>query len=412
MPKIALINIGTELLKGKTVNTNASDVGKMLKEEGYALDQTIVIHDEGKVIEETLARMLQTQDILIITGGLGPTKDDITKHVLNDFFGGEMIIHAPSLDRIKEWYRTRGRKMNDIISQQALVPSSCEVLENTVGTAPGMLFKQGERLIFSLPGVPQEMRYLIENEVIPRIKARYASALLPTFALRTFGVPESDIAIRVAKLEAQIPNGIELGFYPSHGHVKIEITGGPAESDAAQKVLELLKNEFSDTVFSETEATLESVLGEVLKAKELTLGFAESCTGGSLAAAITSVSGASNYFKGSIVTYATEAKINLLGVPEEIVEAHTVVSAEVAMAMAKGARSQLKTDIAVSVTGAAEVYPGDPVYGEPVIWIGYSDEQGEIAEKHYFRQDRASNIKRAVKTALFTTLKKVRQNFG
>lgn len=407
MTSIGLLNIGTELLKGRTVNTNAAWLGKNLFSSGLDLNEVVVVHDEEQAIVEALRPLLDRHDVIIITGGLGPTKDDITKKVLLSFFGGEMVLHQPTADRLEEWSRQRNRPMNEPMRQQAMLPSSCTPLYNSIGSAPGMAFRQGEKWIFSLPGIPREMELLMEREVMPRI-AQLGTAWLSQ-QIRLFGKPESEIAREMEPMEGDFPEGLRISWLPTDGEVKIELSlhDGPGKGDALSSVRERLENHFAASFFTRDDKPLAAVLGDELKKKGLSIACAESCTGGGLGAAITSVSGSSSYFRGSIVAYSEAMKHQLLGIPVDLMQAHTVVSAEVAAEMAKAARRILGTDVGLAVTGTAEVVPGDPVYSRAEIFIGWADANGAEARSIHVWQDRGSNTRRAVKSALFMALKRV-----
>lgn len=409
-PKVALINIGSELLSGRTVNTNASEIGKLLGEAGYFVDHTVAIHDEEDDIRNEIERALIRHEIVIVTGGLGPTKDDITKKTLTDLFGGELVTDEPTLQRLESWYRNRNRKMNPAMAAQAMIPTSCEILNNEVGSAPGMLFRKDYGLCFSIPGVPQEMRWLLINKIIPIIQGEFEARQNVKKVLRVFNIPESSIEMKMRPVFPQLHESIRLAFLPTDGEVKIEVKqdrskGGEEDLDAAY---DLVCETFEKYIFAKDDTPLEEVFGKMMKEEGLSVATAESCTGGGIARKITSVSGSSKYFKGSIVAYQPEIKMQELDVPAEIISEHSVVSAEVAVAMAESIRKKFNTDLGISITGVAESVPGDPVYGSIHAWFGF-DYKGQSWTEHYlFFQDRESNIRRAANIALFTAIRRIK----
>ncbi len=410
MINICLINIGTELLNGRITNTNATEVGKMLQEAGFSLAQTIVIPDSVEAIRRTVEESWRCHDVILISGGLGPTKDDVTKHVLAEWWGGELVEHQPTVEFLYRRYEEHGREMNPLTRSQALVPEGAEVLHNPVGTAPGMSFSKDGKWLVSMPGVPFEMRTIIEGHVIPRLKDQHASEVFLTSVIRLSNVSESEIALEIEDLEEALPEGLSLAFLPRMDGLWLELRGvaSKVEADYLQDKLHQHVTAFRDRlgtrVYADNDFPLPKLLGEALLKQEASIAVAESLTGGKLAARIVSVSGASRYFEGSVTAYSLEAKTQHLGVPEPLIREKGVVSKEVAMAMAEGVQKAFGTTYALSTTGWAE----SPDEGtRPGAWVGYAGPDGTDAKWVSLFYRRSVNIDRVVERALAIALQKV-----
>ncbi len=409
MTRIALLNIGTELLVGRTVNTNATKIALMLRAQGFHLESTIVCHDTEEDIRYWIDELLSRHEVVLITGGLGPTRDDITKGVLLDRFGGEMICHQPTLEAIKQYLSSHGRPLLDQNRQQAIVPSSCKVLRNHYGTAPGMVFWEGGKMVVSLPGVPLEMEFLLQKEVIPLLLKTYPVQNMYTRIIRTIGVPESQIAQKMEGIEDQLPEQLSVAYLPSYEGTKIELRmksndaeQGNREIGAAQK---RIANMFAEYVYSLEDKTPSQLLKEYMIAHQVTMATGESCTGGAIAALMVEHSGISAYFKGAVVAYSEEVKENILGVKRGTIERYDVVSGEVAMEMARGAREQLRSDFAVSITGIAEAEQDKSTEALPQAWLGFSDARGEKAFHFKLFRQRKQNIAIAAQAAIIYALR-------
>lgn len=415
MPNICLINIGHELLNGRITNTNASKLGTMLQEAGYLLSKTVVIPDDPMIITTTVEREWHDHDIVLISGGLGPTKDDVTKHVLAAWWGTELEEHQPTLEFLYKRYHERGREMNDRTRSQALAPVGAEVLHNPVGTAPGLGFSRDGKWLAAMPGVPYELFTMVEGHVIPRLKASFPGKIYLKSVFRMSNVSESEIAIQIEEIEDQFPPFITMAYLPRIDGLWLEIKGETTEADLLndqavhEGIVEAIQTKLDGLIYSTTDKPLPVLIGEALVSAAATLSVAESLTGGGLASQIVSVSGASRYFQGSVTAYSPEAKINLLGVSPELIAEKTVVSAEVAMAMAEGVRKKFGTDYAVSTTGWAEA-PNEET--RPGAWLGYAGPDGVSASwiTHYYR--RAVNIERTIGQALGMLLQKVTRDDG
>lgn len=416
MTEVALLNIGTELLRGRTVNTNASEIGKMLLGNGLHLQTTLVIHDDGQVILDSLNELMSTHDIVLITGGLGPTKDDITKKVLLERFGGEMVLHEATFRRIEGFVAKRGRTMLESNRQQAFVPSSCEVLENDRGTAPGMAFLENGKTVVSMPGVPYEMHNLMQSAVVPMLLERYPHDHTGTRIVRTGGVAESMIAERMEEIEPDIDPRIAIAYLPSFDGTKIElrITGSPADAEEMEEALEIAQEKvavlFSKYVYSLEDKTPDQVLAAYLLKHKITMATAESCTGGAIAASIVQHSGVSSVMKGGVVAYMREIKETVLGVPAATIDTHGIVSRETAIAMAEGARKLMGSDFAVSITGIAEAAKDASEDEQTQAWVGFADENGSTALHFGLFNVRHVNIQFAKNAALIYCLSCLKQN--
>ncbi len=413
MTKIALLNIGTELLRGRTINSNAAAIGQMLLAAGYALETTLVIHDDGPVITAAIEDLLATHDVLLLTGGLGPTKDDITKKVLLELFGGEMVCHVPTLERIANFLKRLDRPMIPLNRMQADVPSSCTVMENEMGTAPGMAFLRDGKTLISMPGVPYEMKFLMEHHVVAWLQGHYPVAEQHLRVVRTAGLAESTIAERMETIEQDLDPRIAIAYLPSFDGTKIElkVAGKPEETgelqavldDAQQKVAQLLEQ----YVYSLQDKSPDKLLADWLIQNNKTFATAESCTGGEIAAKLVKHSGISAVLKGGIVAYMVEIKENVLGVKQSTIAEKGIVSEEVAREMAEGARRIMGSDYAVAITGIAEAAKDAPKEALPQAWIALAGPEGTSAFHTRMLRDRKVNIEIAAYAALIFALRAV-----
>jgi nicotinamide-nucleotide amidase len=414
MPQITLITIGNELLKGTIVNTNASDAGRMLRESGFSLDRVLTVGDEREAIMGAIRSELITADVVLCCGGLGPTRDDITKHTLAEVFGGELVLHGPTRAYLEDRYARRGRKLEGSNLLQAMVPESCEVVPNPQGTAPGMLFRQDGKFLLSMPGVPFEMRHMVETQLIPLLKANFPPRFFRSRMLRLFGIPESRLADRMETIIPDLPGELKLAYLPGEEGIRLELSveGDPVEAAKLEQALGnasvILSRHLEDVLYSDENENLEVVISRIFHEKKLSLAIAESLTGGMLTATVVSVSGASDFLKGSVTAYETAVKIDLLGVPKALIEKHTVVSAEVAQSMAEGVRNLLGADIGLATTGLAETGSEKEM---PHAWLGYADRFGTDARHETFVFDRKLNIRKASFAALYFCIKNLRTNF-
>lgn len=411
MTRISLITIGNELLKGRIINTNAAETGILLSQQGYSLSHVIVISDEAEAIRSTVSAELANHDIVLMCGGLGPTTDDITKQTLAALFDTELVLDSSSLAALEARYQQRNRSISALNRLQAYVPANCKVIPNPLGTAPGMHFEQEGHHLFAMPGVPFEMLHMLQHEVIPRIQTRFAGQAFQQLILRLQGIPESDLAKRMEEIE--IPESIAISYLPRLDGIWLELSiqGDTEQSSALKDMLDQTANRIEthlkSYIYARGDQPLSGLLAEELRGRGLTLAVAESLTGGTLSAAIVSLSGASTFYKGSVTAYATAIKVSVLGVDPAIIKAHSVVSAEVAEQMAEGVRKLLGTDIGLATTGLAEPDGDRPAQ----VYLGYSDQQGNIAQHLYGYGTREINITRSAQAALHLCLKKVRTRF-
>ncbi|TCK68740.1 nicotinamide-nucleotide amidase [Winogradskyella wandonensis] len=400
-----IITIGDEILIGQIIDTNSAFLGKELNKIGVSVYQITSIQDEKSHILKVLKEAEENADIIIITGGLGPTKDDITKHTLCDYFDDTLVQNKEVLAHVEHLFEKYiSTPISDINRQQALVPSKCKVLKNEFGTAPGMWLEKNGKVFISLPGVPYEMKALVKNHVFPQLRKTFSFPFIQHKTLLTYGLGESAIANRIENFEENLPDFIKLAYLPNLGRVRLRLSGKHSDETRLkaeiQKQVNLLLPYIEDIfVGYEEDLSLEALIGKQLTKMGKTLAVAESCTGGSIAQAITANAGASNYFKGSVVTYATASKINILRVNPKAIEKHSVVSEEVAKSMAKGVLELYDTDFAISTTGNAGPSKGDADADIGTVWIGIATKDAVYAEVYRFSNQREKTILKATNKA-------------
>ncbi|MDR2129855.1 MAG: CinA family nicotinamide mononucleotide deamidase-related protein [Odoribacteraceae bacterium] len=397
---VIIVTIGDEILLGQVLDTNAWCIARHLARAGMEVVEMLSIVDRGERIAAVLDDVLARAGVVIITGGLGPTNDDVTKRALADYFHAPLVLRADVLAWIEELLDRRGQALNENNRGQACLPEGCRVLFNPKGTAPGMWFERGEKVVIALPGVPFEMEHLMEHEVMPALRARYPGATLAYRVVKVYHVAESDLAHRLAAWEGCLPGEVGLAYLPSPGLVKLRVTArGEKGLEALDACFAGLLEELAGLRFTVGE---EPGLGEEVlrRLRGKSLAVAESCTGGSIAREITRVPGASDCFAGGVVAYSNEVKATLLGVSWEVLARHGAVSEPVVVQMAEGVRRLLKTDYAVATSGIAG--PGGAVPGKPVgtTWIAVATPRGTAARLFHFSFTRERNIARAVMKAL------------
>jgi nicotinamide-nucleotide amidase len=399
-----IISIGDELLVGQVVNTNATWIAQHLHEAGIPVKQISAIPDDAEEIIKALDLAYSRADVILLTGGLGPTKDDITKNTLCTYFGTDLVFHQPSFDNVQRLFGNRGMEITDINRKQALVPANCTPLINHHGTAPGMLFELDEKILVSMPGVPFEMEAIMLEYVLPRLAGKDNDWIVAHKTILTQGVGESYLSELIKDWEDNLPSGMKLAYLPQPGLVRLRLT---AFGDNKEKTVQAIESQVDELkkliphlIYGYGIDTLEEIAGRLLKEKKYTLSTAESCTGGYLAHLITSVPGASGYYKGSVVAYSNRIKTELLGVSEKSLSTHGAVSEQVVKEMAEGARKRFKTDFAVSISGIAG--PDGGTIEKPVgtVWIAVASANGMVAKKFMFGEHRGRNIRRAALAAL------------
>ena len=402
--KIEIITIGDEILIGQIVDTNSAWMAVELNKAGFEIAQITSVHDDANHIILSLELALERADIVLFTGGIGPTKDDITKQTLSSFFGMSLIFSDEVYQNIERVLINRSRAVNELTRTQAFVPDGCTVIQNPVGTAPITWFEKEAKVIVSMPGVPNEMKNIMSTEIIPRLSQRFNTPSIIHKNVIVQGYPESALAIKIADWENALPQDIHLAYLPNYGIIKLRLSGisdDPLSMEfSINQQIAGLTELLSDAIVAFDDIPVENMIGNLLVAKGLTLATAESCTGGHIAHKITSVSGSSRFFKGSIVSYSNETKINLLNVLPESIDNHGAVSKEVVEQMAVNARRLLKTDYAIATSGIAG--PDGGTVEKPVgtVWISVCSST-EIATKLFkFGSDRLQNIERTTQTAL------------
>ncbi len=417
MTAASICTIGDEILIGQIVDTNSSAIARSLGSIGIKINHMVSIGDQHDEIVSTLRNELENNDIVIVTGGLGPTRDDITKQALADLTGSTGYrMDAAQLAIIHEILASRGLDMMEVNRLQASVPDTCEVIPNKKGTAPIMVFRIGTsgKTLYSMPGVPFETLGALPD-VLEDIR-RHHPALqdIRHRNIMTFGIAESALAEKIASWEDALPEDMHLAYLPNPltgVKLRLSIYGGNAQDDdrRMQEQISRLKDILGDTIYAEQEDRLEHVIGEILKATGKTLSAAESCTGGEISHLLTTVPGSSAYYLGSVTSYAVPVKEKVLGVPPETIEKYGVVSSEVAAAMAEGVRKITGSDFSVSTTGLAGPGGGDGTNPEGTVWVAVSSALGTQTKKFLFHNDRKRNIERFAASALFFLLEVIRR---
>ncbi|MBA9075429.1 competence/damage-inducible protein A [Rufibacter quisquiliarum] len=391
-----IITIGDELLYGQVIDTNSAWMGEELAKIGIKVKQITSISDSPTAIREALAAAMSRADVVLVTGGLGPTKDDLTKHTLAEFFQTELQLHQPSLEDVEAIFKRYNRPMLEVNRQQAFLPANCTPVRNVLGTAPGMLFEEQGTVIVSMPGVPFEMKRMMTDTVLPHLQQHFQLPQIIHKVVQTVGLGESFLAERIADWENNLPANLKLAYLPHLAGVRLRLTGLPNGTDnleeQMQAQIDQLAPLIADHVFAFGEVTLEAAVGALLKARNLTISTAESCTGGLVAHKLTSVPGSSAYFTGSVVAYSNEVKKAQLGVPQETLARHGAVSEETVRLMAEGVRRLLNTDIGVATSGIAGPDGGTPEKPVGTIWLAYADAHQTVARKISYNKTRLLNI--------------------
>ena len=413
--KVRLVTIGDEILIGQTVDTNSAYIAQKLNGIGLEVNEILSIADRSETIINALEKSISETDVLITTGGLGPTNDDVTKLALSRFLGKDLVLDEFVLKELEMRFAKQGRELNKLNRSQALLPENSIALRNILGTAPGIWTEFRDTVIINLPGVPFEMKNLMKTEVLPRLQQKFNLPFVVHRFLSVSDYPESELAIALEDWEKNLPEQLHFAYLPERKNIKLRITGiGQIKSEIEKEIeseVEKLIPLIGDRLDSTTHDSIQIILGEKLKELNLSIATAESCTGGNISFLLTSAPGSSEFFKGTVVSYATEVKEKVLGVSSELIKKHTVVSREVAEAMAKGVRELVQTDIAVSTTGVAGPAKGEDGKEVGTIWIGIADKNSVTSVKYFFPfLEREDFIAQVSKLALQNVLKFVRKS--
>ncbi len=408
--KAIILTIGDELLIGQVINTNAAYIAKKLNAIGIDVVKNVTVGDNETEILKAFTESFEQATLTVVTGGLGPTHDDITKKCLCNFFGVQLVFRQEVLDDIHTLLQHRSFTMTKATEEQALVPENAVIMHNTVGTAPGLMMEKNGKYLVAMPGVPFEMERMIDDFVIPHFRGKVRGNVILHRTFNTTGIGESVLAEQLGDLDALL-EGASLAFLPYPHGVRLRVT---IKSNDASSAKEQLKNieariraKAEKYIYGVDDETLEEVIGKLLHARKLTLAIAESCTGGLIANRITNISGSSQYFERGAITYSNQSKTDLLDVPKQLIEQHGAVSKEVAEAMASGIRKHAQTDIGISTTGIAGPTGGTPEKPVGLTWIGYSDAKETLAVKFLFGNERLRVKERASQAALEILRRKI-----
>lgn len=408
--KVQIITIGNELLIGDTINTNASWMGEFMTELGFEVTEVHTISDELELINSTISRSMKLSDIVLCTGGLGPTHDDITKAAVAELFGVSMKLDEGVLDYIKKLFKSRNIPFSKSNHAQAEIPENCEVLFNKMGTAPGMWFHENGCYLACMPGIPYEMKYLMKKQIAAKLRDIFGEiGFLHSRYLKTVGIGESTLSDSViGDLTDYFKEGVSLAFLPMAGGVTLRLNGkGNTKTEAAQSVAKLADHIYSKAskyiIGEGKDFSISEAVGEILLNQNKTIATAESCTGGMIANELTNIPGSSAYVLGGIVSYSNEVKVKQLGVSEADIKSLGAVSKEVALQMAKGVAERLGSDVGISTTGIAGPRGGSEEKPVGTVWIGYWSEDEHFAIKALFTKDRLLNKERSMRIALEIT---------
>lgn len=401
--KAELITVGDELLIGQVVDTNSSWMAAQLNDIGVEVKRRVAVADAIEDIQAALAEALSRVELVLITGGLGPTNDDLTRDALAEYFQCGQSLNRDILNTIEQRFKIRGIPMPEMNKRMAMVPDKAKVVPNDWGTAPGLLFESSSTTVIALPGVPSEMKGIMTDYVLPSLKSRASSAIVHR-TIQTYGLPESSLAERIADWEAALPGSMSLAYLPAYGTVRLRLTARGKDRkrliESMDRQIELLKPLIEQNIFSLDDRSLEEIIGDALLSKNQSLSTAESCTGGAISKQMVRVAGSSAYFKGSVVAYSYEAKEQLLGVSMDIINQHGAVSEQCVVAMSNGARERFQSDYAIATSGIAGPAGGTPQKPVGTIWMAVSGPQGVVTKCLQFGKQREQNIERSVSAAL------------
>lgn len=402
--KVEIITIGDEILIGQIVDTNSAWMSVELNKAGFEIVQITSVHDDAAHIVASLDLALERADVVLFTGGIGPTKDDITKQTLSRYFGMQLVFNDEVYKNIEQVLVNRSRAVNELTRTQAFVPDGCTVIQNRVGTAPVTWFEKNGKVIVSMPGVPNEMKHIMSTEVIPRLSQRYKTPTIIHKNVIVQGYPESALAMKIANWENALPADIHLAYLPNYGIIKLRLSGVSEDPLALEfsinQQIAGLTEILADAIVAYDDTPVEEMIGNLLTTKGMTLSTAESCTGGFIAHKITTVPGSSKYFKGSVVSYSNEVKVNVLNVLSDDIQLHGAVSRQVVEQMADNVRKLLKTDYALATSGIAGPDGGTAEKPVGLVWISVSSPKGVVSREFKFGNVRIQNIERTAQTAM------------
>lgn len=402
---VSIINIGDELLIGQVVNTNASTMSRLLTAAGMDVHKTMVVGDERQAIWDAVDEAMHESDAVLVTGGLGPTKDDITKKLLCEYFGSELVESSVALDNVKRIFESRGYELTPVNRAQALVPKCCEVLNNDLGTAPCMWFP-GKTVLVSLPGVPFEMEWLMRNRVIPKLQETFHTEVITTKNILVQGIGESFLSDLIEPWELALPANIKLAYLPVAGMVKLRLT---VHGNYDPSILKGLYDFAGQYIVGEDCETLDELVHKTLIERGKTLATAESCTGGNIARLLTAQAGASAYFKGGIIAYSNEVKESALGVKHSTLQAHGAVSEETVREMVEGVRERLGADYAIATTGIAGPTGGTPEKPVGTVWVAVCSKDETVTQLMHYGDRRQQTIDRTTNQAYSMLMKLICQ---
>lgn len=412
MNQVEIITIGDEILIGQVVDTNSAWMAVALNQAGFEVAQITSVHDSEHHILSALESALQRADIVLLTGGLGPTKDDITKQTLCTFFDSELVYDESVYRTITTLLRHKKIAINELTAAQAMVPACCEVIQNVAGTAPVMWFTHNTKVVVSMPGVPYEMKVVMETEVIPRMKTRFATPIVRHKTTLVYGIPESALALRIAEWESALPEYLHLAYLPHLGIVKLRLSGTHADMAFLEREmtyrLSLLYPLIQEAIVAHEEVSLHKLAGDLLRLHGSTIATAESCTGGYLAHLFTQESGSSDFYKGGVVAYANQVKTDQLGVDATTIGQHGAVSKPVVELMAEGVRTRMQTDYAIATSGIAGPTGGTAEKPVGTVWIALATPEKTLSECAVFGTDRFRNIERSAQAALVLLIQELK----
>ena len=403
--KVEIITIGDEILIGQIVDTNSAWMATELNKAGFELAQITSVHDEADHITESLNMALKRADVVLFTGGIGPTNDDITKQTLSAYFGSKLVFNELVLENINRLFITRPNfVMNELTRAQAMVPENCTVIQNHVGTAPVTWFEKDGKVIVSMPGVPYEMKHAMSSEIIPRLQAHFNTPVILHKTVQVYGYPESTLALKIADWENELPEFVSLAYLPNSGIIKLRLSGLSDDilglefsmNQQVDKLSQLLGN----AIVATEDIPIEQLVGNILTGQGKMVATAESCTGGNIARSFTSIPGSSGFFKGSLVAYSNDLKTDILQVSKADLEINGAVSRQVVEQMAQGARKLLKSDVAIATSGIAGPTGGTKEKPVGTVWIAVCSEDTMISREFHFGSLRDQNILRATQASL------------